>query len=226
MSTRAFTVYRDEPSVVNARAKQSASRPLGKSNSASAGVGSSRGVGDTTVASSIQEKENVNPLTGLSLSSANTKNGKKRKASESSTVLATKVLAAAPDPVQKPARVPLKRRSSVQLAPAKPKVKRDASKKKEGSVGGQAPSLSISRSSSKGYLEVIKEEPSSPESPKSKSSKLTQSQIDTRCYDLTVSPLADVSDAFIQSPDSKKKEKEEDLVEYRMVKDVSSIHQH
>lgn len=234
MATRSFTVYRDAPSTSASSTRQPGLRPLGRSNSAAAVLASSRGAVGNAPSTSFPEKENVNPLTGLSLSSNSTKNGKKRKASESGTVLATKVLAAAPEPVQKPARVPLKRRStSVQLASTKAKLKRDSSKKKDNCSSGQAPSLSISRSNSKGYLEPISEEPpSSPERPKAKSDSLTQAQIDSRCYDLTVSPLADVSSAFIQSPESSKegkegKEKEEEeeeiLVEYRIVKDKTNF---
>ena len=54
-----------------------------------------------------------------------------------------------------------------------------------------------------------------------KAHSVAQSQIDGRCYDLTVSPLADVTDAYLQSSESKEEEvKDEDLPEYRIVKEV------
>ncbi|THH11433.1 hypothetical protein EW145_g678 [Phellinidium pouzarii] len=241
MSSRTFSVFQDEPTVKRPL-------PLGRSASASAvlmSTSSARGENALssirTVIVPIPEKENLHPITGLGVGS--TSASKKRKASESSSVLATKLLAKTSDSgVCKAKRSELKRSSSLSVKtktkrePVKEPVKKgpEARKAAAGGDGSSAQKvLSLSRRPPK-TLEPVSEETDDQapaiQASKDEAKNITQAVIDARCYELTVSPLADVTDAYVQSSEAlilspKKVEevKDEDLPEYRTVKEESGF---
>ncbi|KAH8113874.1 hypothetical protein DFH11DRAFT_1544619 [Phellopilus nigrolimitatus] len=233
MSTRSFTVFQDEPS-----APSIPKAPLERS--ASTVLRGPRGSLNIPVLSTpfvpLLEKENIHPVTGLGTGPATA--SKKRKASESGSVLATKVLAVtavtAAGP-SKPKRAELKRKASAvtTTGKTKSKAKKGSESKKVNSSSDitpsptqKTPSLSLSRSSPKTLetVEEVPEEDTVSEKPTKAPKLLTQASIDARCYELTVSPLADVTDAYLQSSDKKVEEmKDEDLPEYRLVQEESSF---
>ncbi|KAI5123258.1 hypothetical protein M0805_001347 [Coniferiporia weirii] len=235
MATRSFAVFQDEPS-----AKRPL--PLGRSASAAAvlmGPRTSRAenthLSERSALAQVPEKENLHPTTGLGVGPASA--SKKRKASESGSVLATKMLAiASGEPgASKFKRSELKRKASVS---GKAKSKREPAKKgtevRKVIAGGDTtsssvqklPSLSLSRRPTKALEPVSEEvEDKTLVAPVAKRKSITQALIDARCYELTVSPLADVTDAYLQSSEPKKAEevKDEDLPEYRTVKEKSGL---
>ncbi|KAL5523073.1 hypothetical protein ACEPAF_1340 [Sanghuangporus sanghuang] len=227
MSARTFTVFQDASPVK----KRHSSRPLGRSVSAAAVLTSSARRSENTNTVSLPEKENLHPVTGLSLGAASS-SGKKRKASESSTVLAPKVLGVPSGSAKaKPKRTDLKRKASTQAGSGKAKLKKESSKKdgnerkalsavqttsssSESTSTRKPVSRAGSRSASAPILATIEEEPATQKVEKdaseAKVEEVTQAQIDSRCYELTVSPLADVSDAYIQSSETETKEEIKD----------------
>lgn len=228
MPARSFTVFQDAQPAAK---PPTALRPLGRSASAAA-VLTTRRSGNNVV--SLPEKENLHPLTGLSTSSAPL--GKKRKASESSSVLAPKVLGVTGSSDAnkvKPKHSELKRKASSQTNSGKSKVKRETSKEngeyKKRSVVGTTSSVRNSRSGSRSasttILEAIEEEVATQivheEELHLETKSITQSLINSRCYELTVSPLADISDAYLQSSESKKEVSRDE--DFHAVKEVSAL---
>ena len=246
--TYTFTVFQDASPVK----KRPAARPLGRSVSAAAVLTSSARHSENMNTISLPEKENLHPVTGLSLG-ASSASGKKRKASESSTVLAPKVLGVPADTAgsakAKPKRSDLKRKASSQAGSGKAKVKKEGAKKdgveKKALSAAQTTSNSatsnstprpVSRAGSRivsaPILATIEEEPATQKAEEdvteAKVKEVTQAQIDSRCYELTVSPLADVSDAYLQSSESETKVdttvvKDEKLSVDKTIKDVSAF---
>ena len=232
MSSRSFTVFKDAASPV----RTSKPRPLGRAASAAAILTSSRLSENSSSAATLptsstsSEKENTHPVTGLG---ARPPLGKKRKTSESGSggVLATKMIAVAASasgdakatgkskpkaPLQP--RADLKRKALSDAGSDKTKLKREGSK--DGSLrtsGTSTASNKRTRSTSKLLLETIKEEEvvtKEKEEPK-KQELIEQVLINSKCRDLTVSPLADVTDAYTQSTegvDAKKDEEETESV--------------
>lgn len=229
MSTRKFTVFLDEPTTTRRPLSRSLSTPvILTSNRSENIVGSSR-----SVLGVVPEKENVHPVTGNTTTSTQT--GKKRKASESGSVLATKAFA--PVAVEaKPKRAEAKRKLSSSKAKAskEPAKRSTESKKVLGAVKvntapvKRAPSVPPSRSSPvtlDSVPEEVEEKLAVNETTKSetKAEMISQARINERCYELTVSPLADVTDAYLQSSESKDQDSKADdkiLPEYRIVKEV------
>lgn len=164
--------------------------------------------------------------------------GKKRKVSEGGCggVLATKMIAVAASasdakatgntkpkaPLQ--TRVDLKRKALSDAGSDKTKLKRGSLK----DGGSRSSNTSLvttrrTRSTTKLLLETIKEEVVTTEKEGSKKQdSLKQVLINSKCRDLTVSPLADVTGAYTQSADSvEKKAKEE--VESALPSEVSLL---
>jgi len=135
---------------------------------------------------SATEKENLHPLTGGRLRSSST-TGLKRK----SSVLATK-LHNPPDP------------KDAKQAPSK---KRKVSSSSDGETERSRPKARRSKPTTRRRrspeLASIAEEKED-----RLARRLSQSDVDSHCYDLTLSPLANVSDAFVQpSPSASKDSK-------------------
>ncbi|KAJ3491328.1 hypothetical protein NLJ89_g11349 [Agrocybe chaxingu] len=144
--------------------------------------------GDATTLSDLValDKENVNPLTGERAGSLTTAS-KKRKTS----VLATKV--------QPPPATKVKKDSDTQPEPKKRKGSTAATTKPKGSkkdtkVTGSGRKPSTKRAGSRKISPMPKLE----EETEKEKERLSQAEIDSRCYDLTVKPLADVSEAYEQ----------------------------
>ncbi|KAE9405019.1 hypothetical protein BT96DRAFT_877145 [Gymnopus androsaceus JB14] len=180
-TTRSFTVFVDAPASEEPEPKAIVtSRRLTRSLSESA----ISTFPTTTILSIVPpiDKENLDPLTGERVTSA-TALGKKRKGSIS--VLAVKpptppelkVLKEKVKDVAETRPETKKRRSSVSSSSSSPK---------KAKVSGSAKKGKRSSSRRPSPMPKLDEENES----------VTQAQIDSKCYDLTVKPLADVSEAF------------------------------
>ena len=164
MATRAFVVFRDEPS-----------KPLSKTDVSISP--SSLAVQPTILVLSpgtpltTAEKENLHPSTGARSGVIADPQTKKRK----NGVLATKL--------HIPPTVKKQRDSALDGRKRKTTSTSSSSKSSKVTISG-APELPK-------VEELVEPEPCN-------RSKVTQAEVDSRCYDLTVSPLADVSHAFDQ----------------------------
>jgi len=168
MASRKFTVFIDDVSTVK---PQPAPKPAPtKAPEEEAGPSSL----------SATEKENLHPLTGGRLRSSSTV-GLKRK----SSVLATKLHNPpdTKDSKKAPSLVPSKKRkvtssSDGEIEQSRPRTRR----LKPATRGRRSPELASIAEEKDQRL----------------ARRLSQSDVDSRCYDLTVTPLANVSDAFTQ----------------------------
>ena len=231
MSTRSFAVFQDTPSE-ESKQKSSATvaeNPLSPRTSSQENMRSTE-----TILSPTMEKENLDPVTGLAVQPSTT--GKKRKMSESSSILATKAISIPASSSSKASKGrELKRKSSTTSASGK-KGKNGLSKKgSEGRVvlgctengssshvaaGSRRPSRALSRQPTT----ILGSVPEEAHEEADDISTVEQALINSRCYDLTVKPLADVSDAYLQSSEKPEvKDEDEDLLEIRMVKEVSTL---
>jgi len=128
-------------------------------------------LGLSTIPVTTAEKENLHPVTGARSGAATDSQSKKRK----NSILATKL-----------------------HIPSTTKKSRDTgSRKRKTNPSPSSKTLKGGRVVSSGALDISKvEESVGPEQPCQ--DKVTQAEVDSKCYDLTVSPLADVSHAFDQ----------------------------
>ncbi|KDQ58523.1 hypothetical protein JAAARDRAFT_670916 [Jaapia argillacea MUCL 33604] len=199
MSLRSFSVFQDEPT-----APLEKPIPPPKTLPLSPSLTSINLATLTALATSV-EKENLHPITGRRASTPSETCSKKRK----TTVLATKVhvppssgkkLKDKDTSSSKPE--PKKRRTATSSAPpslagsppsSKVKVKATSSRKESKASG----SGRRSKASSRRVVELPRVE-EEVESEKEKD-RLLQLDIDERCYDLTVLPLADVTPAYDQA---------------------------
>ena len=167
MATRAFVVFRDEPS-----------KPLSTAVKSDVSISPSSLLVQPTILVlspgtplTTAEKENLHPSTGARSGVIADPQSKKRK----NGVLATKL------------HIP-------------PTVK----KQRDSALDGRKrKTASTSSSSSKGSKVTTSGAPELPKveevvEPETCKGKVTQAEVDSKCYDLTVSPLADVSHAFDQ----------------------------
>ena len=230
MSTRSFAVFQDTPSD-ESKQKPSAAvaeNPLSPMTSSQENMRSTE-----TILSPTMEKENLDPVTGLAVQPSTT--GKKRKMSESSSILATKAISI---PASSSSKVSkgreLKRKSSTSSAVGK-KGKNGLSKKgsegrvvlgctENGSSSHVAAGSRRPRALSRQPTTILGSVPEEAHEEADDISTVEQALINSRCYDLTVKPLADVSDAYLQSSEKPEvKDEDEDLLEIRMVKEVSTL---
>lgn len=180
MPPRSFTVYIDTPSTVTETVRSNATPIVTTETASITDILSSRSISDIIP---VANKENFNPLTGERVTYST---GKKRKTS----VLATK------------ACTPLEAKELKDCSDSQPETKkRKASSsstsrvkgRKEGKKSGSKAKKSSRRASP---LPRVEEE-SDAEGDKGKEApRLAQAEIDSKCYDLTVKPLADVSEAY------------------------------
>lgn len=197
MSLRSFTVFQDASPSDTSRPR-AASVPLSTPPLSLKPLNSNQATTITTT-----EKENLNPLTGERAGPNN--NTKKRKTS----VLATK------------AHVPLtskKQKESKESAPDAKKRKPSTSIVKA-KTGAKKDGKTLN-SSRKGVKKLLRKVSSLPkveeEEDKDSQEKISQAEIDSRCYDLTVQPLADLSQAYEQDSAALRAEEEKD--KFRPVK--------
>jgi hypothetical protein len=179
MSLRTFTVFKDTPS-------NDAPKPRTTNTSDAIAVLSSttNSVTPSHATLTTAEKENVHPVTG---ECAGPNNIKKRKTS----VLVTKV------------HMPLEHKKQKESNGSQPDAKKRKSSSSASAVKNKAAASRKDGKSRKG-----KKAPSRRVSPMPKLDeevddkepiRVTQADIDSRCYELTVKPLADVSQAYEQS---------------------------
>lgn len=184
MSLRTFTVFQDAPSCDIPKPKAS-NAILSTSSSLLANSANLNNATTLTTA----EKENLHPLTGERAGPSNT-NTKKRKTS----VLATKVhlpLGSKKQKELKEAQPDAKKRKSSSTSTAKPKssTKKDGKASSSSRKGTKKPSRRVSP------MPKLNEEAETDR----EHERIIQADIDSRCYELTVRPLADVSQAYEQS---------------------------
>ena len=166
MATRAFVVFRDEPSKpLSAAVKTDVSNTPSSLLVQPTILVLSAGAPLTTA-----EKENLHPSTGARSGVITDLQSKKRK----NNILTTKL------------HIPptVKKQRDSALDGRKRKTASTSSSKGSKVTTSGAPELPK-------VEEVVEPEPCN-------QSKVTQAEADSRCYDLTVSPLADVSHAFDQ----------------------------
>ena len=199
MSSRSFTVFLDIPQLAIPKQNASYNPPdslLSPSSSSNVNTNYRNALTTST------EKENLHPVTGERSSSTNTTTGKKRK--QSVTILATKAHNLPTNKKQK--------ESSMVLKP-------ESKKKKSSSTSSSKSKSGLSDKESKrtgSTLSLVKKPNTSSRSSKPSSRKVSpmpkleeegdvlsierarirQAEIDSRCYELTVSPLADVTRAY------------------------------
>ncbi|KAI0278070.1 hypothetical protein BGY98DRAFT_1096982 [Russula aff. rugulosa BPL654] len=128
-------------------------------------------LGLSTIPVTTAEKENLHPVTGARSGAATDSQSKKRK----NGILVTKL-----------------------HFPSTTKKSRDSDcRKRKTTTSSSSKTLKGSRVTSLGAVDLPKvEESVEPEQPCQ--DKIAQAEVDSKCYDLTVSPLADVSHAFDQ----------------------------
>ncbi|TRM62185.1 hypothetical protein BD626DRAFT_498432 [Schizophyllum amplum] len=177
MSGRSFSVYRDTPVAPPAATAPATSEkpPL---------TGSSDVVAPATPLSPTGgEKENTNPVTGQR-AGAPTVAGKKRK---------TAVLAAKPTmPLGEKAR-----QESESVEPEAKKRKASTLRPKDGNGSAKKGAKKVGRRGAS-PMPKVEEDPE-----ENDMREVTQALINERCYELTVSPLADVTEAYVEKSTEK-----------------------
>ncbi|KAG6840219.1 hypothetical protein C0991_008080 [Blastosporella zonata] len=208
MSLRAFTVFQDTPTEI-AKPKATAASAVTSPTLSSKPLNINYATTLTTA-----EKENMHPLTG-ERAGPSTNNTKKRKTS----VLATKMHAPLTSKKQKESNESkestdsnpdLKKRKSSATSTSKAK----AGAKKDGKVLARKVAKKPSRRVSP--LPKVDEEADA----ERERDRITQADIDSRCYELTVKPLADVSQAYEYGAAL---DIEKDVIKFRSVK-VSALY--
>ncbi|KAG5642081.1 hypothetical protein DXG03_003634 [Asterophora parasitica] len=206
-SLRSFTVFQDVPTtdVPNPKSAAAAVAPITSPTLSSKSVNINHATTLTTA-----EKENVHPLTGQRAGPSS--NPKKRKTS----VLATKVHLPLATKKQKESKEPsepnpdAKKRKSSTALPAKGK----AAVKKDGRTSASSKKAVKKLSRRVSPLPKVDEEEAERER-----ERITQAEIDSRCYELTVKPLADLSQAYEQG--ASLETPAEEKVKFRSVKESS-----
>lgn len=208
MSTRAFTVFQDTASSDAPTLK--ISRPTAMTTRSTTLNNISTATAQAELP--VIDKENFNPVTGERAGA--TTGTKKRKTS----VLATKV---------QPSTTKPKKEKDTQLEPEQKKRKAPGSSstklksKKDTKASGSVKKSATKRTASRKVspMPSLNEEEGEDED----KSRATQASIDSRCYELTVKPLADVSQAYEEPSvfdifDSTLSAECEDKVKFDMVK--------
>ncbi|ESK84443.1 hypothetical protein Moror_6222 [Moniliophthora roreri MCA 2997] len=182
MSSRSFTVFVDTPSTDTPQPKDNISEPVSPSASAALAATISSILSPVTAT----DKENLDPVTGEPVVPNNT-NQKKRK----TIVLATKTLTPL-EPILK---------DSKEAAEGQPETK-----KRKSSISSGSKSKSKKDGKGTGSVKKSVKKVSRRASPMPKVEEegdldreaREQALVDSRCKDLTVKPLADVSEAYIE----------------------------
>ncbi|GLB45223.1 hypothetical protein LshimejAT787_2001280 [Lyophyllum shimeji] len=206
MSLRTFTVFQDVPSADSSKAG-----PANTLNATSPVLASKPVNTNHATTLTTAEKENVHPLTGERAGPSNN-NTKKRKTS----VLATKVHAPLSAKKQKESK-----EDSTESNPEAKKRKSSTSTSKAKSGGKKDGKAASSRKSTKRSTRRVSPMPKVDEEAEAERERITQAEIDSRCYELTVKPLADLSQAYEQGSSLETPAVEEDKVKFRSVKESS-----
>lgn len=179
MTSRAFTVFVDDDEPCP---KKPAPKPLTRTPTLVDPIHSFE-AGPSSI--SANEKENLHPYNGSRMS-LNNALGSKRK----SSVLVTKLH-------NPPQSKKLKKEDSAEAPTKKRKLA------SSGSTDSVTKPRKVTRRRKASELAIVEEEVKLEEKPEDEkdeklAKRLSQSEINSRCYDLTVSPLANVSEAFSQ----------------------------
>lgn len=183
MSLRSFTVFQD---AVSSDAPQpKVSRPNAMITRSSLNVASPTNATSTTGDLLTLDKENYHPVTGERAGPSNI-GTKKRK----STALAIKVQ---PEPATKPKKEKDSDREPEQKKRKAPTSSTSKGKVKKGPKGAGSTKKSASK---RAAVRKVSPMPKLNEEEEPEKEPITQADIDSRCYELTVKPLADVSQAY------------------------------
>lgn len=197
MATRTFTVYIDEPTSASVVPRKPVSRAPSRATTPLSPTSSFAGM-------PLPDKENTHPITGERATSLGP--GSKGALKRKTGVLETKLYMPPKSKKTKDASEPVKpKRRGVSAPPVSaPLVSAPASPRKakakkaapaSGTAAAKARRTTARKASAKGMvpeLAPVNEEQELPE----EDIVLSQAGIDARCYDLTVLPLADVSEAY------------------------------
>lgn len=177
-----FIVYKDDPVPVAATAKP---LPFG-----------TRSANTRVTVSSAHDKENLDPLTGLRPSSG-VQSGKKRK----TNALASKPV---PAPVKPLAESGSPKKRKLTAAPTNERKEKKEKEKRTGSVKKVSRAARVRKATDLPRVEEAEEEAEDKgaEPCRLKDNQLTQAEIDAKCYEFTVLPLADLTRAYDTSSPS------------------------
>jgi hypothetical protein len=179
MSFRTFTVFQDAVSSEEPQAKITRPNAMVTRPSSLNLITSSNTTGSLNDLVAL-DKENFHPVTGERAGPSNNASSKKRKTG----VLATKVQPLSTS--RKDAQPEMKKRRASTSTSTKGKVKRD----------GKATATARKAASKRIISRKVSPMPRLNEEEEAQKDRITQVNIDSRCYELTVQPLADVSQAY------------------------------
>ncbi|TFY58588.1 hypothetical protein EVG20_g8090 [Dentipellis fragilis] len=184
MTTRSFVVFQDEPlpSAKPRTSRRSASEPPSFSAEALAAASALSWL-------SAQEKENLHPVTGTRAGATADSQTKKRK----NSVLATKLHIPPATKKQKELKPDATKKRKALSSTSKTKT----TTRKDGKTSAPSRSALVRKVTE---LPKVEEEATDIEDEGRENGTVAQARADSKCYDLTVSPLADVSKAFDQAP--------------------------
>ncbi|KAA1472104.1 hypothetical protein DENSPDRAFT_838275 [Dentipellis sp. KUC8613] len=184
MATRSFIVFQDEPlpSAKPHTSRRSASEPPSFSAEALAAASAPSWL-------SSQEKENLHPVTGTRAGATADSQTKKRK----NSVLATKLHIPPATKKQKELKPDATKKRKALSSTSKSKT----TTRKDGKTSAPSRSALVRKVTE---LPKVEEEATDIEDEGRENGTVAQARADSKCYDLTVSPLADVSKAFDQVP--------------------------
>lgn len=197
MTNRSFVVFQDTPSSSDT-ATPAAPKPVARaaSNVLVTRSGTSTNISTLSdLGTAAIDKENYHPVTGERATSNASNAEKKRK----TAVLATKLHVPASTKKQKSGQPEAKKRKTI-IAAGSSKSK-SSSTKKDGKSSSSA-GKKAKRASPRRAPPLPKVEEENGYETEKECDRLTQAAIDSRCYELTVKPLADVSAAYEASGSS------------------------
>ena len=185
--TRSFTVFRDEPSEPSTKPRKASVDVLSPAETSSTNV--------VPTSLTTSEKENLHPVTGLRTTYASDAQTKKRK----NSVLATKLFVPPTSKKQKESCDPESKPEAKKRKVSSAKTK-SISSRKDGKVSSRKTASATSSKRKVAEMPKVDEEEEVEAVEEQKADvegeTVNQASIDAKCYDLTVSPLADVSKAY------------------------------
>ncbi|KAK0489630.1 hypothetical protein EDD18DRAFT_589846 [Armillaria luteobubalina] len=188
MATRSFTIFQDVPSLPKPPALKPTTSVLSSTTVTN--------VNKVTTLSSLSteaNKENLDPLTGERVNTGSKSSGKKRKSATSFSKALAYIEVVKPKEDPEPQ---LKKRKSSASSVKKVKGRREG----KGPTSTRKAGKKLRAPSPLPPVEEEVAENIVPEGNDAAQTPLTQAEIDAKCYELTVKPLADVSQAFEQAP--------------------------
>ncbi|KAK0482213.1 hypothetical protein IW261DRAFT_1023344 [Armillaria novae-zelandiae] len=188
MATRSFTIFQDIPSSTKPPALKPTTSILSSTT-----VTNIDKVATLSSLSADANKENLDPLTGERVNVGSKCTGKKRKSATSSSkaLACIEVIKPKEDPEPQ-----LKKRKSSASSVKKVKGRKEG----KGPTSTRKAGKKLRAPSPLPPVEEVAENIVPESNDAAPTPPLTQAEIDAKCYELTVKPLADVSQAFEQVP--------------------------